>query len=47
MLMVDLMQLNVPFSQINISGKVSPSESFYKMRLFFMFIADTPEIISE
>jgi len=30
---------------LSISGKVSPSESFPKMKIFFKFIADTPEII--
>lgn len=45
MLRVDEIQLTVSISQINISGEVSPSESFYKMKIFFMFIADTPELI--
>lgn len=44
MLMVDEIELTVSFSQINLSGKVSPSESFYKMKIFFIFIAEIPEI---
>lgn len=44
MLMADLIQLNASFSPINSSGKVSAPE-FYKMKVFFMFIADMPEII--